>query len=71
VFRNSATLGLAEAVRLFFFCSSNVLNVQTNVVFPGIGSGFESFPRTFLTLSNLVAGEDWDNHFDDASIQYP
>jgi len=47
------------------------LNLQTNYLFPGVGSGFESFPRTFLTLSNLVAGEDWDNLFDDVSVQYP
>ena len=71
MFRNLVTLGLAEAVRLCSFCSSNVLNLQTNCLFPGVGSGFESFPRTFLTLSNLVAGEDWDNLFDDASVQYP
>ena len=56
---------------IVIFISSNVLNLQINVVFPGTGSGLDSFPRTFLTLSNIVAGEDWDNHFDDVSIQHP
>ncbi len=58
-------------MRLCSFFSSNVLHLEADYLFPGVGSGFESFPRTFLTLSNLVAGEDWDNLFDDASVQYP
>jgi hypothetical protein len=39
--------------------------------FSGVGSGFDSFPRTFLTLSNLVSGENWDALFDDVSVEYP
>jgi hypothetical protein len=40
-------------------------------LFPGVGSGFESFPRTFLTLGNLISGENWDALFNDVSIEYP
>jgi hypothetical protein len=54
-----------------FNCSNFLFNLLTSVLLPGVGSGFDSFPRTFLTLSNLVSGEDWDNHFDDVSVQYP
>ncbi len=56
----------------FVFCSVDSAYFLNNVsLFSGVGSGFESFPRTFLTLGNLVTGENWNSLFDDVSIEYP
>jgi hypothetical protein len=56
----------------FVFCSVDSAHFLNNVsLFSGVGSGFESFPRTFLTLGNLVTGENWNSLFDDVSIEYP